>query len=157
MTPGFRVPSSPALPVSSSSSASPLSRLVPTVTRLGVTVRGVEPLATSAEPAVSRLGAAARPLGALVSGPVPAVSPVGGTVSRLVPTVSAFVPAARCLVPAVSRRQKAANRLKINVLRCQPILRRHSAFNSSSPSLGSSLNLTVTRRGRLEILKKLFT
>jgi hypothetical protein len=120
MTPGFRVPSSPALPVSSSSSASPLSRLVPTVTRLGVTVRGVEPLATSAEPAVSRLGAAARPLGALVSGPVPAVSPVGGTVSRLVPTVSAFVPAARCLVPAVSRRQKAANRLKINDLRSAP-------------------------------------
>ena len=116
--------------------------------RLGVTVRGVEPLATSSESAVSRVGGPVRPPGASISRFVPAVSPVrgivsrlvpavsafvpavrcfvpavtsvGGIVSRLVPTVSAFVPAVRCLVPAVSRRPEVSNRLKINGLHRVP-------------------------------------
>ena len=113
-----------------------------------LTVRGVEPLATSSESAVSRVGGPVRPPGASISRFVPAVSPVrgivsrlvpavsafvpavrcfvpavtsvGGIVSRLVPTVSAFVPAVRCLVPAVSRRPEVSNRLKINGLHRVP-------------------------------------
>jgi hypothetical protein len=57
---------------------------------------------------------------------------------------------------AVSRRPEAVNRFKTNVLRCQPSLRRPSAFNRSSPSLRSSLNLGITPRERLEISKRLF-